>query len=243
MSIATPKKAIEAIILAGGKGTRLNKHTGGFTHKALISFEGKPLLQYSINALKKYGISQIQVVTGHAMEQWTDFADENELKLTHNPEYETGSLSTLMAADCPEQGEILLLESDLLYHSNAIKSVLTSRSENVILCSNALPTNDNVYVHTDEQGHLKELNKQKPTHKVMTGIWKLQAKYLKAFQKQEFSGKEEMHYDPVLAEYAHKFEQPIDLLHIADLPWCEIDMVAHLRYAQTQVWPQIKDSF
>lgn len=59
------KKSIAAIILCGGKGTRLG-HKFKNTNKSLIKIKGKTLISKNINYLMKNKISNIFVVTGHA---------------------------------------------------------------------------------------------------------------------------------------------------------------------------------
>ena len=45
---------MQAVILAAGKGTRLKAKTDALP-KAMIEIEGKPLLEYSLDALIEYG--------------------------------------------------------------------------------------------------------------------------------------------------------------------------------------------
>ena len=56
---------IAAIILCGGKGTRLGPKFKN-TNKSLIKIKGKTLISRNINYLKKNEISNIFVLTGHA---------------------------------------------------------------------------------------------------------------------------------------------------------------------------------
>ena len=49
---------IQAVILAAGKGTRLKAKTDDLP-KAMIEIEGKPLLEYSLDALIENGITDV----------------------------------------------------------------------------------------------------------------------------------------------------------------------------------------
>ena len=58
----------EAIILSGGKGTRIKKYTKKIP-KCLIKFYGKPFLYYQLRYLKNNGISKVIVSTGYYSEK------------------------------------------------------------------------------------------------------------------------------------------------------------------------------
>ena len=62
----------QAIILAGGKGTRLAERLQGLP-KPLIDICGKPLLERQIELLKSYGFDQILILVNHGAQQIMDF--------------------------------------------------------------------------------------------------------------------------------------------------------------------------
>jgi histidinol-phosphate phosphatase family protein len=62
----------QAIILAGGKGTRLQERLKGLS-KPLIDICGKPLLERQIESLKEYGFTQILILVNHGAEQIMQF--------------------------------------------------------------------------------------------------------------------------------------------------------------------------
>ena len=57
-----------AVILAGGKGTRLKPLTDKMP-KSLVDLKGKPIVQYNIDLCKKYGIRNIILSVGHMRDQ------------------------------------------------------------------------------------------------------------------------------------------------------------------------------
>ena len=63
---------MKALILAGGRGKRLRPLTDK-TPKSLIPINKKPLIQYTINYLKKFGINEIIVCTGYKSKQIQNF--------------------------------------------------------------------------------------------------------------------------------------------------------------------------
>ena len=56
---------MQAVIMAGGYGTRLKKLTNDLIPKPMIEICGKPLLQWQIENLKENGIDDIIVIVGH----------------------------------------------------------------------------------------------------------------------------------------------------------------------------------
>ncbi len=61
---------MQAVILAAGKGTRLKAKTDDLP-KAMIEIEGKPLLEYSLDALIENGITDVILVIGFRHETIT----------------------------------------------------------------------------------------------------------------------------------------------------------------------------
>lgn len=62
----------QAVILAGGKGTRLQERLQGLP-KPLIDICGKPLLERQIELLKSYGFHQILILVNHGAKHIIDF--------------------------------------------------------------------------------------------------------------------------------------------------------------------------
>lgn len=59
----------QAVIIAGGKGTRLREVLGEKTPKCLIEINGKPLLLHQIEQCEKAGINEIVILAGHLSEE------------------------------------------------------------------------------------------------------------------------------------------------------------------------------
>ncbi|MCI8400768.1 MAG: HAD-IIIA family hydrolase [Lachnospiraceae bacterium] len=54
-----------AVIQAGGKGTRLAALTKDTIPKPMLPLNGRPMLQWQIESLKEYGVTDIIIITGH----------------------------------------------------------------------------------------------------------------------------------------------------------------------------------
>jgi D,D-heptose 1,7-bisphosphate phosphatase len=58
-------KRIDAVILAGGYGTRIKKFTKNKIPKPLLKINKKPFLDYLIQNISKYPINKIYIISGH----------------------------------------------------------------------------------------------------------------------------------------------------------------------------------
>ena len=67
----------QAIVLAGGKGTRLSSKLNGLP-KPLVDFCGKPLLWYQLKLLEKYGYDEVLILVNHKAQMISDYI--NNLK-------------------------------------------------------------------------------------------------------------------------------------------------------------------
>ena len=64
---------MQAVIMAGGKGTRLASITKDLIPKPMVNILGKPLLEWQIQTLKQYNIRKICLVIGHLGEKIQEY--------------------------------------------------------------------------------------------------------------------------------------------------------------------------
>ena len=64
----------QAVVLAGGTGTRLRPFTDD-QPKPMYPFEGKPFLQYLLEQVRSFGIEEVVLLLGYLPEKsWTPLA-------------------------------------------------------------------------------------------------------------------------------------------------------------------------
>ncbi|MDB4220762.1 HAD-IIIA family hydrolase [Amylibacter sp.] len=66
----------QAVILAGGKGTRLSSRLNGLP-KPLMDFSGNPLLWHQLNLLQKNGFLEVLVLVSHLADKIADYIEHN----------------------------------------------------------------------------------------------------------------------------------------------------------------------
>jgi len=83
-SVAT---SIGAVILAAGKGSRLKSTT---TNKVTIPLGGKPMIQWSVENIRKAGVAEVVVVVGFARESVTAILGETVTYAVEEEQLGTG---------------------------------------------------------------------------------------------------------------------------------------------------------
>lgn len=231
-----------AVILAAGRGTRLQPYTFDIP-KGFMPVGDERLIERSVRILKENGIKNIIIGTGHLHEHYEKFAEENGLTTFLSPDFATtGSFHTLIYGSELIKGDFLLLESDLLYHSDAIKGLLNAESRDIILCSGFTQSNDEVYVEVKD-GKLSNLSKQKDVltsvDAELVGIWKISMDLLKKLQvhHKEASDGTKKDYEIAIAGISNT--HPVSVLKLDDLAWCEIDNQEHLERAKAKILPRL----
>ena len=130
---------MKAVILTAGSGRRMRPLTDDH-HKTLISFQGRSVIQWIIDALLEHGINQIYIVTGHQADALRTHLDRQYPSLPiayiHNERYaETNNIHSLaLALESIElDSDILLIECDLIFEPSVIGRLVASPHPNVAL--------------------------------------------------------------------------------------------------------------
>ena len=109
--------ANRAIILAAGRGSRMGSETE-LKPKCLTEFEGNTLLSWQLKSITEAGLLNKNVVTGYKKELL-----KGDFQTYHNDRWnKTNMVSSLFCA--PDfDGDTIISYSDIVYHSDHIKSL------------------------------------------------------------------------------------------------------------------------
>src|SRR3954454_10821849 len=123
---------MRGIILAAGKGSRLNG-TIGDKPKCLLRVGGKTLVQRQIEALKGVGITDIVVVVG-CQADVVRRSCGSRVTYVENARYaQTNSLYSLWLARPLLYDGFVVMNCDVLFHPQMLSDLVTSRYEDALL--------------------------------------------------------------------------------------------------------------
>src|SRR5262249_33062778 len=123
---------MRAIILAAGKGSRLNGLIGD-QPKCLIRIGELTLIERQIRSLKSAGIHDIIVVVGHGAERVRAVSD-SDARFVENPIYDrTNSLFSLWLTRHLLADGFLVMNGDVLFHQRLLAELLDAPDEDALL--------------------------------------------------------------------------------------------------------------
>lgn len=129
---------MHAVILAGGKGTRLGKLTIK-NPKPLIKIGNKPLIEHQINLLAKNDIKNIWMLSGYLGDKIKNFAGDGSkwsVKIKHIIEQKSlGTAGSIKQLEGRLKKDFLVLSGDVMvnmdikrlikFHENKVRSIAT----------------------------------------------------------------------------------------------------------------------
>lgn len=240
---------MQALILAAGSGTRLGSLTKKQT-KCMVEVCGETLIERSLRAIINAGIKKIFIVDGfksaglrsHIKSKFPN----QDIQFIHNKDYHcTNNIYSLfIASHVLLQDDTLLLESDLIYDSNILKSVLNDPRKDLAVVDKFKNWHDGTVVKLDELNYIRSfIPKSEFKFKDLlqyyktVNIYKFSKKFFKnayyPFLKAYCSaaGMSE-YYEEVLRVLSLIRNQRLGALVLQDQIWYEIDTPEDLANAE-----------
>jgi choline kinase len=123
---------MRGIILAAGKGSRLNG-TAGDKPKCLVKAGGLTLVERQIRSLRRAGIDDIAVVVGCQAQSVRRVCGHDVTYVENSRFAQTNSLYSLWMARPLLYEGFVVLNCDVLFHQVLLNDLLTARQENALL--------------------------------------------------------------------------------------------------------------
>ncbi len=125
---------MQAVILAAGQGTRLRPLTD-HCPKCLVEVQGKPMLQYQLEALSEAGLRECIIVVGHRADQVRERFGARfrnlAIRYVENALFDrTNNIYSLWLARHELTDDLLLLEGDLVFEPGLLVDLLDAPYEN-----------------------------------------------------------------------------------------------------------------
>ncbi len=184
---------VDAVIMAGGLGTRLKPLTEN-TPKPLVKVGNKEIISYNFDRLYQYGIFNQYVTVNYLGNQIEDFCidynDEINFKIIKEDQF-LGTAGALSLIDDFENDTVLLMNSDLLTNIDYEDFYRSFKENNADIMVASIPYDISlpyaIFETNSTNRHIKSFS-EKPTytHYANTGIYMMKKSVLKNLPKNEF---------------------------------------------------------
>lgn len=176
----------EAIIVAGGRGERLLPLTANLP-KPLLPVGGKPIVEYTVNRLRKAGVRNFTFCVNYLAEQVrSHFGDGQNWKAEFSYLLENEPLGTIGGAALKEEfkfQDILVINGDLLTTINFERFYAFFLEEDADLAIATIPYRVNLPYGVLEMNENNDVSgvREKPifTYRINTGIYFMRQEVLK----------------------------------------------------------------
>ena len=152
----------KAVIVAGGKGTRLATFTNN-TPKALVEIGEKPIIQHQIELLREQGVKEIWLLLGYLGEQIQHFAEQKDWRVALHflhEEQPLGTAGALKQLEGEIQEDFLVLSGDVMVNVD-LQRFADRHAQKEGIASFMVHPNDHPFdsdmVETDEEGRVLAL--------------------------------------------------------------------------------------
>lgn len=238
---------MKAIILAAGKGTRLDGTA--VKPKCLVEIGGFTLLHRQIETLRSLDVNKIVVVVGFGAESVREECGQGITFVENNRFAETSSLYSLWLAQQHLAEGFVVLNSDVLFHPQLLANLLESSRADALLIADTeketTPLGDEEMKVKVKEELVVDISKDMAPGEAdgeNVGIVKFSARGAKLLVECMNSlianGAIKDWAPRAFLEFARR--HPLHALSTRGLPWIEIDFPEDYSRAVEEVYPRIE---
>jgi choline kinase len=248
---------MRAIILAAGRGIRLQLPEDSQLPKCLLRFDGMTLLERHLRMLNSAGVTDVVLALGfrhELVEAELDrlaWAPRPEILL--NMDFELGSVLTVhsIADALTRGGDVLLMDADVLYDERILRALVAGSGPlNRLLIDRDFEAGDEPVKLCMQSGVPVELRKQlaadlkfdtigesvgffRFAHGGARRLADLVAGYIE-------TGRAHMPHEEAVRDLLKERSQQFDVADVTGLPWIEIDFPIDVVRATQEILPQLQ---
>jgi choline kinase len=238
---------MRAVILAAGKGVRLNG-TAGELPKCLVKVGALTLVERQIQALRSAGVDEIVIVIGHGADLVRETCGPDCTYVENRDYASTNSLYSLWLARDFRPDGFVVLNADVLFDPQLLIDLLRSKSEDALLVAYSDPQADALGEEEMKvcvrEGYVVDISKAidpRTADGENVGIVKFGPSGARALVKQMDSliaNGVRLDWAPrAFREFAR--ERPLRAISTRDRAWIEIDFPEDYMRAVNEVLPLI----
>jgi choline kinase len=248
---------MRAIILAAGRGLRLQQPENQQQPKCLLRFGGMSLLERHLRMLKAAGIEEVVVALGFRSDLIEAELDRLNWRprpeVVLNPRFDLGSVLTVhtAAGAMTRGGSVLLMDADVLYDERIMAALAAGgQPVNRLLIDRDFEAGDEPVKLCVRAGVPVELRKQLAadlefdTIGESVGFFRFDAagaRRLAALVEGYVArGLSHMPHEEAVRDLLLERSQIVEVADVTGSPWIEIDFSADVARAAQEVWPQLQ---
>jgi len=239
---------MRGIILAAGKGSRLNG-TIGDKPKCLLRVGGRTLVERQIDALRSVGIDDIVMVVGCQADHVRRICGPAITYVENTRFAQTNSLYSLWMARPLLYDGVVVMNCDVLFHPRMLSDLVTARHEDALLIAyqddDAAPFGDEEMKIRVRRGRVADISKTLPPDVAdgeNVGVVKFGpegARLLAGLLDQRIAGGGLKDWAPrAFADFAER--RPLHVVGTRGYPWTEIDFPEDYERAVREILPAIE---
>ena len=248
---------MRAIILAAGRGQRLQQPEHQQIPKCLLRFGGKTLLERHLLALRECGVSEVVLALGFKRELIEAEIDRMRVtpapEIVINPGFELGSVLTVHTAAQPlgRGGDVLLMDADVLYHTQILKALVAGeRAVNRVLMDRDFEAGDEPVKLCLRGAVPVELRKrvapdlQYDTVGESVGFFRFNEAGARRLTEivagYVARGASDMPHEEAVRDLIREHDHAFDVADVTGLPWIEIDFPKDVARAEREILPELE---
>jgi choline kinase len=248
---------MRAIILAAGRGQRLQQPEHQQLPKCLLRFGGKTLLERHLIALRECGVLEVVLALGFKRELIEAEIERMRVEplpeIVINPGFELGSVLTVHTAAqaLRRGGEVLLMDADVLYHGQILQALVAGeRAVNRVLMDRDFEAGDEPVKLCLQQGVPVELRKrlapdlQYDSVGESVGFFRFDeagarrlADIVAGYVARDAS---DMPHEEAVRDLIRERGHTFDVADVTGLPWIEIDFPNDVARAEREILPELE---
>ncbi len=247
---------MRAIILAAGRGMRLQQPQEDPLPKCLLSFGGRTLLERHLRLLRKFGVEEVVLALGFRHDlveaELDRLAWRPRPEIVLNDRFELGSVLTVhtTAEAMTRGGEVLLMDADVLYHEGIMSALVAGdRPVNRLLIDREFEAGDEPVKVCVRDGIAVEFRKQVApglsfdTIGESVGFFRFDAAGARRLATlvagYADTGRGHLPHEEAIRDLLLERSQIVDVADVTGLPWIEIDFPNDVVRAAEEVLPQL----
>ncbi len=248
---------MRAIILAAGRGLRLQQADERQLPKCLLQFGGMSLLERHLRILSSAGVDDIVLALGFRHERVEAELDrlhwQPRPEIVLNPQFELGSVLTVHTVEeaMTRGGDVLLMDADVLYDQRIANALVAGAGPvNRVLIDRDFESGDEPVKLCVQGGVPIDLRKQLAadlqydTIGESVGFFRFDpagARRLAALVAAYVeSGRSNMPHEEAVRDLLRERSQIFEVADVTGAPWIEIDFPTDVIRAAHEVLPQLQ---